>query len=294
MKTIIITALAHILSFIVCKSQTLTLSYDAAGNRISKQIVNPINKPVIVGDTVACARSNVVLAVHNCASYLWKPGGETDSVLNVYMDNPKQYKVYGYNDIGCKDSTLFDIAMRPVPYTGPITGPATGVVGHIDTFRAPIRVGSFYDWTVTGGSIIWGYGTPVVAVQWTEPGTATVKEFEYVDSFVCTTDTAMKMLDVTPFKVLSDEIINTAGFSFKTYPNPTTGNVTVAFAEEDCQSVGIMVINSVGVVLYTEQLTGSGSYNIRLQESVFPATGIYTILLTTEKRNLHQKIVVEK
>ena len=74
--------------------------------------------------------------------------------------------------------------------------------------------------------------------------------------------------------------------SFDVFPNPSNGNITVDFGDEDVQM--IEVFDLAGALVYTDVVTQGTNVQIRNLE-----TGVYMLKATTTSGQLTEKLVVE-
>lgn len=74
--------------------------------------------------------------------------------------------------------------------------------------------------------------------------------------------------------------------SFKVFPNPSTGNVTVDFGDEDVQN--IEVFNMAGALVHADAISNATNVQIENLE-----TGVYLLKATTPSGQLSEKLIVE-
>ena len=77
------------------------------------------------------------------------------------------------------------------------------------------------------------------------------------------------------------------------YPNPSRDIFNVSFTSEDAQDLEVRVINVVGEVVYTENLTnftGEFTKEIDLRRST---KGIYFLEITTEAGVINKKMILQ-
>ena len=278
-------------------AQTVILSYDGTGNRITKHQANSPVAASIVGDTLACEYDIVTYRAHGGVTYAWS-NGATDSVMSVMADTSMRFEVYTYNSYGCADSASAHLTVRPVGSTGPIAGNHWVVLSApvvYDTFTVPLHLGSFYNWTVTNGSISFGYGTNRIVAAFIATGTGYVSVFESLYGGMCET---------LPIEI-ADTVANSDGsylplgtlpfansYEFNIYPNPSSGNVLVDFAEEGCPQIAISIFNVVGQSVYEKTVSGLGNFHLSLDKSIFASPGLYMVQVRTENELHNSKIAI--
>lgn len=185
----IIISIALLLPFVV-QAQQITLTYDANGNRLTKQINGTAPHASVIGDTLVCHGLTTTLHAHGGSTYLWS-NGSTDSIITVLVDTPITYKVVVHSSNGCADSATHHISVAPLPVLTVTANPTTSTVcaGALVTLTA---IGaSTYSWS---GGISNGVSfTPTATSTYTVTGTSTNG---------CVS-TATKMVSVNPLPSLS-------------------------------------------------------------------------------------------
>jgi hypothetical protein len=77
------------------------------------------------------------------------------------------------------------------------------------------------------------------------------------------------------------------------YPNPNSGNFTLAFEMEKNEDVTIYVSNSIGQTVYEQKLTNfTGQFKSDLNLTEF-GKGVYVVTLQTGNAKLNKKVVVQ-
>jgi len=158
------------------------------------------------------------------------------------------------------------ILPNPVPT---ISGPDTVCTGTSDNFYTTEPGMIKYNWNVSaGGSIIYGYGTNVIAVRWNYPGAQSVS-VDYMDTNGCTAlilTVYHVMVNPLPVPVISgpDSVCSgTTGNTYVTDPGMTnyiwtvteggiitdgagTSHITVKWITPGAQSVGVKYTDAHG------------------------------------------------
>jgi PKD repeat protein len=87
-----------------------------------------------------------------------------------------------------------------------------------------------------------------------------------------------------------DQIVNSVSLSI--YPNPNDGHFTISFMSVERESYRIEIINSLGQVVYQNEITGfNGAYKKEMSVVEY-GQGIYTISLISSKYETVKKMVV--
>jgi hypothetical protein len=122
--------------------------------------------PVIApsGTITICAGDSVELdAGAGYASYRWSNGATTRTIR---VDDSADYAVSVVDASGCRgtsDTVRIRVEARPIPA---IAGPLKVCRTSSGTYSVTSLAGAGYSWSVNGGAISGGDGTPVIIVQW--------------------------------------------------------------------------------------------------------------------------------
>jgi hypothetical protein len=84
------------------------------------------------------------------------------------------------------------------------------------------NAGSSYEWTVTGGTIIFGAGTHLVSILWGAPGTASISVTE-TNADGCSATAEALNITIDDCTGLDEGLEN----HIRVYPNPATDRVTL-------------------------------------------------------------------
>ncbi len=81
--------------------------------------------------------------------------------------------------------------------------------------------------------------------------------------------------------------------TFNVYPNPTSGTINIDFAKEQGKAVQLRVYNTLGSLVYSSSLAIAANRNqeIHLEEL---GTGVYTLLVQTDKGVIAERVVIAK
>jgi uncharacterized repeat protein (TIGR01451 family) len=138
--------------------------------------VNPSPTATITGPSAVCAGGSATLdAGAGFASYSWSTGATTQTI-SVSPSSTTTYSVTVTNAGGCSASASKSVSISSGISSATILAPASvasNSTGNAASVAAA-QTGSTYNWTIAGGSITSGNGTP--SIVWTagSGGTATI------------------------------------------------------------------------------------------------------------------------
>ena len=236
-----------------------------------------------------CKGSSTVLDGTGSAPYSWSPA---TGLSSVNVNNPTASPTVTTNYIltalsaGCSssDSVLVSVNNNPLPVVVTSVSNITICSGSSTPITA--SGATAYSWSpstglnLTNGSAV--TASPPSTIIYTVVGT---------DVNDCTASATV---------VITVELCSTTGIegdlfnnSFKIYPNPTNGNLTVTFNTTAKESVIIRLTDMKGDEVYRElKKPFSGEYKTNIDLSK-EAKGIYMLNVITDKGIVNRKIVVE-
>jgi uncharacterized repeat protein (TIGR01451 family) len=156
-------------------SVTVTSGSCSATSSAVAVTVNPTPAVTITGPSAVCAGGSATLdAGAGFATYAWSNGATTQTIT-VSPASTTTYSVTVTNN-GCSASAPTTITISSGATTATILAPSsvpTGSSGNTASVP-PAQTGSTYNWTISGGTITSGNGTP--SIVWTagNSGTATI------------------------------------------------------------------------------------------------------------------------
>ncbi len=190
--------------YTVCLS-VMNSNFDPAGNPLCcctdsichEVIVDSLPGPNIYCLSTLCAFDSTKYWTDaaNCASYVWTAfnadgspatftGQGTDSICVQWGAGP--YGTVTLQVSGCDVAYCTDPVVLTVPIisnTVALSGPTAVCAGATAVYSAPKWISAWYDWTVTGGTILSGDSTHTVVVQWGPGPTGTI-HLDYGSSFL--------------------------------------------------------------------------------------------------------------
>ncbi|MBL4593040.1 MAG: S8 family peptidase [Flavobacteriales bacterium] len=215
-------------------------------------------------DRNVCEGDSILIFAGSYSSYLWSTNGTNNF---IYADTAQQVFVTVTNTSGCKSiSDTIDVIWHPLPLTTSII-----VQGNNDSLYYPTNL-----------NIQWYYNNSLIPFATDTFHHALNNGNYYVevtDSFGCknTSDTASII-------ILGIETNDDAGFSI--YPNPTSGQLTIEFENDEIESIA--VINLLGEIVLDKKVNGR---QLKLDITNF-AEGVYYIRLRSKNNKYLQKLIL--
>ena len=205
--------------------QNLVFTYDPTGNRDHQ--IQAITNPSIVleGDTAVCVADSLTLTASGGVSYLWSTG-DTDSVISFSLLDTLPVKVIATAANGCVDSLEKTLIAYPVPEGYSLAGDTLPVADSlsVSTYSVPSEVGSFYDWSVSGGVLTSGFGTSTIQVIWTTDSLGELRLIE-TNVFGCVGDTLRLPIEAGVEQTVPLE----SGWNlFSTYVKPLDAQIPIS------------------------------------------------------------------
>ena len=81
---------------------------------------------------------------------------------------------------------------------------------------------------------------------------------------------------------------------FAVYPNPTDGNFQVYYSASKPSAAKVVLMNSLGEVVYSEVKTFDAGDNVFLINSADIPSGLYTLQINIDGETMNRKVIVEK
>jgi len=247
------------------------------------------------GDTSVCAGTTAdysVAEIGGADTYIWTlspaesgtivgEGAEISIDWAADFNGMAYLTVQGENECGPGDeSEELEISCSQSP-TPEISGSEMVCKEEEADYSTAENAGSTYEWTVSGGEITMGEGTYQITVLWGEPGSGTVDLTETVgDNCVGTAET---------FEVTVDDCIGieeNGENDLRIYPNPATDQLNIQ-SELTIKSIKLM------------DMTGKEILKLQLHSTKHQIntshlnSGIYLLLIETEKSVSNKRIVIE-
>jgi uncharacterized repeat protein (TIGR01451 family) len=167
-------------------SVTVTSGSCSATSSAVAVTVNPAPSVSITGPNAVCAGGSATLdAGAGFATYAWSTGATTQTIT-VSPASTTTYSVTVTNGNGCSANASKTITISSGSTTAAIQAPSsvpTGSTGNTASVAAA-QTGSTYNWTISGGTITGGNGTP--SIVWSAGNGSTVTISINITSGSCT------------------------------------------------------------------------------------------------------------
>ena len=201
-------------------SVTITSGSCSATSSATAVTVNPTPAVSITGPTAVCAGGSATLdAGAGFATYAWSTGATTQTIT-VSPASTTTYSVTVTNN-GCSASASKTVTISSGATTATILAPSsvpTNSTGNTASVP-PAQAGSSYNWTISGGTITSGNGTP--SIVWTAGNSGTATISITITSASCT---ASGSVNVT----INDSA--DLALTMTATPNPVPAGGTITFA----------------------------------------------------------------
>lgn len=233
-------------------------------------------------DTAVCLNSKLlhVEVENNCSNveFLWS-NGSTESFINIdpSLTSSQTYWVrIGNAQFSNVDSFHLDISKLPAfeiygkynfdePY-------------QISTYSVPFDPSYNYQWQVTNGNIISGYGTNAIQVQWGKSDSSLLNSI-IINKHGC--KASSKYTIYLPFSTNSIGEIDAN--SYQVFPNPFKDEIQIS-ANEDAE---ITIINELGKIVMKDEIRKEAG---RILTDFLPE-GIYVLQIKTSKGIQQSRVV---
>mgnify|MGYP005749316913 CR=1 FL=1 len=236
--------------------------------------VNPLPAATITpsGATTFCQGGSVTLTASEGSSYLWSNGATTRSITVSASDS---YTVTVTNQNQCAvTSQAVAVLVNALP-----AKPTIVHNGNVLTSNSA----SGNQWFLNGVAINGANGQSLTVTQ---SGKYTVK---VINPNSCESDLSEEM-NVTLTALAKD---GTTVNALQVYPNPNSGKFTVSFATSKTEKVKLVLVNSIGQVLFENtQNRVAGNHEQQISLDNLP-TGVYILQVHTSGKVLNKKVVVK-
>ncbi len=260
--------------------------------------LSPINGPGLIcnGNNATFYTSSAVSPV----SFQWsvppdaiiQSGQGTDTIYVTWGTSSGNVTAYAVNDCGESPAVVKWVEARAIPLpAGEITGKDTVCQGTESLVYSisPINGATHYVWTTPAGvEIIAGMGTNEVTLQFgasAYTGNLTVKGGN---------DCGYSIQSVKSIKIKNCTGIDHKGLesTVKIYPNPADNELTIRIIGTERQ-LHLMVVNSNGEVIYSDNLFDIGINFIKKVDLSRFSKGVYLFRLSKNDRGYTEKVIVK-
>jgi hypothetical protein len=218
---------------------------------------------IYANSPVVCSGSKLDLTAFGAETYTWSVGGNSP-VLSVYPTSNTTYTVLGSNAYGCVGTAVSAITVNQLPNVAGSADRPTVCKGEFITLTG---IGAnTYTWISTSNFLL--MGNPVTVA----PTVSGSFSMTGMDANGCSS-TALVSVGVdacTGINAFDTED------GVNVYPNPTTGEITVAFGNATQKSISVTDIT--GRVIYAANNSTDEKLNINLRDA---SNGIYYVKIQT-------------
>lgn len=203
----------------------------------------------------------------------------------VTVNNFGQYSfVITETTVDCNESDTVKISFYDNPTNlDSISGIKNVTQNTIQCYSVTYVVGSYYNWTVTGGSILSGQGSSAVCILWTNIGQGSISVYEK-SQYNCTGNTVSTNVSI----VTGIEEIYSEN-SLTIYPNPFSETTTISFNNSEFNSYNLKLTDVTGKVVRIINDIKSDTYILNREDL---PKGFYIIELSG-KENYFGRVVVD-
>jgi hypothetical protein len=288
--------------FYTVVATTTACTQQMAGQIYVSMITPPVQPDMPVGNTNVCNTSTQIYSTPNVPlanTYAWvltpsdagtlTPNGNQVSITwSSSYTGTADLTVTATNDCGTSQSSLpLSIAVNSTPEPS-VSGPATVCQNWDADYETATNAGSSYVWTVSGGTIVSGAGTPSVKVNWNISGTGTL-QVEEITAQNCSGESAVFNVAVDPCVGLDE---NPANELLAVYPNPAQSQISIKLNEKAGPNSQLTFIDATGRIVAGFTLNNG----VKLVEAIDISnlkSGFYTLLYITDGKVVSQTKVVK-
>ncbi len=288
--------------FYTVVAATTACTQQMAGQIYISMITFPVQPDMPVGNTNVCNTSTEIYSTPNVPlanSYAWfltpsDAGTLTPNGLQVSITWSSSYTgtadltVTAANDCGTSQSSLpLSIAVNSSPEPS-VSGPATVCQNWDADYETATNAGSSYVWTVSGGIIVSGVGTPSVKVNWNISGTGTL-QVEEITAQNCSGESTVFNVAVDPCVGLDEYPANEL---LAVYPNPAQSQINIKLNEKAGTNSLLRFIDATGRIVAGFTINNG----VKLVEAIDISnlkSGFYTLLYITDGKVVSQTKVIK-
>ena len=209
-------------------AQTFDFQYDPNGNQATKTIEGTVSEAAIQGPETFCFGDSLELTAIGGVSYQWSSGTSGNTIV-VSPEATSTYRVTVTDENGCPGIASHVVEVLPQPEPFAIEGDLTGFSGSAPNVYAidfPVD-NSTYFWSVEGGYLLSGFGTPEIEVVWQTDSIGYVHVVEQNEAG-CFGDTISQEITIVSRQVISLD----AGWNLiSTYLELADNSPEAAFSE---------------------------------------------------------------
>jgi len=217
-----------------------------------------------------CLGTSVTLNATGGGTYAWSTGSTDDSTkFTPLSSGPYTVTVTASN--GCTATATQVVTVNPIPPTPTITqnvnvlasSSSTNNQWYLDGVPIVGATGQFYTATATGDYKV-----------------------EVTNGSGCSTPSTTIHIIITGISELN------GNNDIRIYPNPNNGMFSLSYYSEKNQSLKIELINTIGQVIYSKQLTVTSGANILSMQLESAASGVYFIRIQSDNTSSQHKLLI--
>jgi hypothetical protein len=224
---------------------------------------------IAASQTAICSGNSATLTVNGANTYTWS-NSSTNSLIAVNPITNTTYSVTGQTG-SCLNSTVQTINVNPLPTITIISSSSIICVGQPATLTASGAL--TYSWT----------NGPVNSTYTINPTTNSNYTVTATDNNSCVNTNVFIQL-VSPCTALNENSFST---DFNLYPNPTSDDVNLKFADNSIKTIEIY--NALGKKIYTGAINTT---EFKINTSNY-SKGIYIINIFNKSTNYSKKLIIE-
>lgn len=253
--------------------------YSCKGSDTVVVTVNPVLHVSLGRDTVVCG-SYTLNAGAGASSYIWNNGLESTQIVTITVSG--LYSVVVTAPGGCSSVDSVDVQIKNAPVFS--LGNDTSIE-YNDTLilTGPTGTGYTYYWAGSGSN---SQSYTIYGIE-TSQGMHSYS-LKVTNEWNCSTTHAINVtINVNDISELnSDELINL-------FPNPTNGNISLKFSNDNYKKYQLEIINVLGQKLLTTTIeSGVTGISPSVNLSGLPK-GNYYLRLSSSDKNIIKKITIQ-
>lgn len=233
----------------------------------------------ITGPGTVCAQSNVNLTAGGAFSYTWS-NGQMLPTISITPTISSLYSVIGMDANGCINTGTLQMTVNPLPGIALTSNHIVACIGELVTITASGGASS-YVWNPMGITANPYFFTAATNVTFTVIGT---------DDNSCSSSTTVS-INVAECVSIKNNNKN-ANNTFKFYPNPNRGIVTIELESYSSTPITVQVFDELGKLLLTKNLNFSSNKQQQLDMQTLSA-GMYFMLIQSGEQQEKIKLLKE-
>ena len=237
--------------------------------------------PVIGGELFICKNVPSPLWSSYVGGNLWST---TDPSDTIYIIDAGTYGVTHTDIHGCSSYSEATVQQYPEPQIPAISGEPNAVYNNTYSYAVASLPDYTYNWTVTGGTIVFGQGTNVIEVIWDQFITGTGEiQMTWANAYGCeSTQFYAVSVDVSVQEIFASNL--------KIYPNPTRDLVNIQWDFMN-ENTYLTVFDNTGKLLSTQKLNNQ---TLHVLDFSGYENGVYQLRLSNENAVIVKAIAVTR